>query len=173
MHMNEKQIIGRFERRGYKLTALRQMMPTETLLRKHYADLTTKSFFPGLLSYMLSGPVVGGWPGCLLGVAVLNLSCSGCSCRLRRKSLNGTTQHNLAGMVWEGKDAVKTGRKMLGETNPLASAPGTIRGDYCVEVGRNLCHGSDSVENAELEIALWFPEGANAWSRVTDSLIYE
>ena len=59
-------------------------------------------------------------------------------------------------MVWEGKDAVKTGRKMLGATNPLASEPGTIRGDFCIDVGRNICHGSDSVESAEKEIALWF-----------------
>jgi nucleoside-diphosphate kinase len=47
---------------------------------------------------------------------------------------------------------------MLGATNPLESAPGTIRGDFCIEVGRNICHGSDSVENAKKEIALWFEE---------------
>lgn len=45
-----------------------------------------------------------------------------------------------------------TGRKMLGATKPADSAPGTIRGDYAVEVGRNICHGSDSVENAEKEV---------------------
>ncbi len=61
-------------------------------------------------------------------------------------------------MIWEGKEAVATGRKMLGATNPLESHPGTIRGDYCIEVGRNICHGSDSVENAEKEIQLWFAE---------------
>lgn len=60
-------------------------------------------------------------------------------------------------MVWAGADAVKQGRKMLGETNPLDSAPGSIRGDFCVQVGRNICHGSDAVESAEKEIALWFP----------------
>jgi nucleoside-diphosphate kinase len=48
---------------------------------------------------------------------------------------------------------------ILGATNPLASAPGTIRGDYAIDVGRNVCHGSDSVENAKKEIALWFKEG--------------
>lgn len=57
-------------------------------------------------------------------------------------------------MVWEGKDAVRTGRKMLGATNPLASEPGTIRGDNCLEVGRNICHGSDSVEAAEREVCV-------------------
>jgi len=59
-------------------------------------------------------------------------------------------------MVWEGLNAVKTGRVMLGATNPADSAPGTIRGDLCVQVGRNIVHGSDSVESANKEIALWF-----------------
>ncbi|KAF3077251.1 nucleoside diphosphate kinase [Trichoderma harzianum] len=65
----------------------------------------------------------------------------------------------ICAMVWEGRDAVKTGRTILGATNPLASAPGTIRGDYAIDVGRNVCHGSDSVENAKKEIALWFKDG--------------
>ncbi|KAL0780021.1 hypothetical protein CaCOL14_004505 [Colletotrichum acutatum] len=65
----------------------------------------------------------------------------------------------ICAMVWEGRDAVKTGRVLLGATNPLASAPGTIRGDYAIDVGRNVCHGSDSVENAKKEIALWFKDG--------------
>jgi nucleoside-diphosphate kinase len=77
-------------------------------------------------------------------------------------------------MVWEGKEAVSTGRKMLGATNPLESAPGTIRGDYCIEVGRNICHGSDSVENAEKEIALWFEEGEVLdWESHSKDWIYE
>jgi len=77
-------------------------------------------------------------------------------------------------MVWEGKEAVATGRKMLGATNPLDSAPGTIRGDFCIEVGRNICHGSDSVENAELEIALWFEENEILdWTSHSKDWIYE
>ena len=52
-------------------------------------------------------------------------------------------------MVWEGLNVVKTGRVMLGETNPRDSAPGTIRGDFCIQVGRNICHGSDAVESAK------------------------
>lgn len=60
----------------------------------------------------------------------------------------------VVGMVWEGLDAVKTGRAILGTTNPLDSTPGTIRGDFALAVGRNVCHGSDSVENAEKEIKL-------------------
>ena len=61
-------------------------------------------------------------------------------------------------MVWEGDNVVLTGRKMLGATKPSDSEPGTIRGDLCIDVGRNICHGSDSVESANHEIALWFTE---------------
>lgn len=59
-------------------------------------------------------------------------------------------------MIWEGKGVVATGRAILGATNPLASNAGTIRGDYAIDVGRNVCHGSDSVESANREIGLWF-----------------
>ena len=52
----------------------------------------------------------------------------------------------IVAMVWEGKGVVKTGRVMLGATNPADSAPGTIRGDFSIQVGRNICHGSDSPE---------------------------
>merc|ERR1712243_365889 len=45
---------------------------------------------------------------------------------------------------------------MLGETKPQDSAPGTIRGDFCIQVGRNICHGSDSVESANIELSFWF-----------------
>ncbi|KAG9996111.1 nucleoside diphosphate kinase, partial [Aureobasidium melanogenum] len=70
----------------------------------------------------------------------------------------------ICAMVWEGRDAVKTGRTLLGATNPLASAPGTIRGDFAIDVGRNVCHGSDTVENAQKEIALWFKKDElNSW----------
>lgn len=50
-------------------------------------------------------------------------------------------------MVWEGKEVIKTGRTLIGATNPLASAPGTIRGDYGIEVGRNIIHGSGEMLN--------------------------
>ncbi|MCJ1413226.1 nucleoside diphosphate kinase [Ptychographa xylographoides] len=114
-------IISRFEKRGYKLAAMKLCTPSKAHLEKHYEDLSEKPFFKGLVTYMLSGPICA--------------------------------------MVWEGRDAVKTGRVLLGATNPLASAPGTIRGDYAIDVGRNVCHGSDSVENAKKEIALWFEKG--------------
>lgn len=77
-------------------------------------------------------------------------------------------------MVWEGLNAVKTGRVMLGETNPAASLPGTIRGDHCIQVGRNICHGSDGVESAKKEIALWFSEEQLVkWDPVAMEWVYE
>ncbi|KAF1996425.1 nucleoside diphosphate kinase [Amniculicola lignicola CBS 123094] len=80
----------------------------------------------------------------------------------------------VCAMVWEGRDAVKTGRVILGATNPLASAPGTIRGDYALDMGRNVCHGSDSVENAKKEIALWFAEGeVQTWKSAQFDWVYE
>lgn len=79
---------------SFKLAAIKLTTPTQDHLEKHYADLSDKPFFKGLITYMGSGPVCA--------------------------------------MVWEGRDAVKTGRSILGATNPLASAPGTIRGDYAL-----------------------------------------
>lgn len=76
-------------------------------------------------------------------------------------------------MCWEGKDIIKQGRQMLGETQPLASKPGSIRGDYSIDLGRNICHGSDSPEGAEHELKMWFPEGVNDWGKTVDSSVYE
>jgi nucleoside-diphosphate kinase len=73
--------------------------PSKEHMEEHYVDLKEKKFFPGLISYMTSGPVCA--------------------------------------MVWEGKNVVLEGRKMLGATMPSDSAMGTIRGDFCIEVGRN------------------------------------
>ncbi len=68
------------------------------------------------------------------------------------------TSSPLVAMVWEGDGVVASARKMIGATNPLTAEPGTIRGDYAVSIGRNLIHGSDAVETAQREIALWFTE---------------
>ena len=76
-------------------------------------------------------------------------------------------------MCWEGKDVIKQGRQMLGETQPLASKPGSIRGDYSIDLGRNICHGSDSPEGAEHELKMWFPEGVNDWGKTVDAWVYE
>ncbi|KAL1340843.1 hypothetical protein HN51_027300 [Arachis hypogaea] len=90
---------------------------------------------------------------------------------------NGLVEYIISGpvvaMVWEGKGVVATGRKLIGATNPLASEPGTIRGDFAIDIGRNVIHGSDSVESATKEIALWFPEGPANWQSSLHSWIYE
>ena len=128
-------IVKRFEQRGFKLVALKMVTPSVSHLKEHYADLAKKPFFPSLIEYMASGPVV---------------------C-----------------MVWEGSHAVKIGRVLLGETNPMDSTPGSIRGDFCIEVGRNICHGSDAVDSAEHEIKLWFPEGVNQYDSCQAAWIFE
>ncbi|XP_055536428.1 nucleoside diphosphate kinase isoform X2 [Wyeomyia smithii] len=129
-------IIKRFEQKGFKLVALKFMWPDKALLEKHYADLSARPFFPGLVSYMSSGPVVP--------------------------------------MVWEGLNVVKTGRQILGATNPADSAPGTIRGDLCIQVGRNIIHGSDAVESANKEIALWFTDKELvSWTPANEGWVYE
>ena len=68
------------------------------------------------------------------------------------------TSSPLVAMVLEGPDAVQLARNTIGATRPIEAAPGSIRGDFGIEVGRNLVHGSDSPENAVSEIALWFDE---------------
>ena len=65
----------------------------------------------------------------------------------------------LVAMVLEGKHAVVAARQVIGATNPLEAAPGSIRGDFAVEVGQNMVHGSDSPESAEREANLFFPQG--------------
>ena len=68
------------------------------------------------------------------------------------------TRAPLVAMVLEGEKAVEAARQVIGATDPLEAAPGSIRGEYAVEVTFNLVHGSDSDESAEREIELWFPE---------------
>ncbi|KAL6762151.1 nucleoside diphosphate kinase [Haematococcus lacustris] len=130
------EIMKRFEAKGYKLVGIKLVVPTADLAGAHYAEHNGKPFYPKLVNFLSSGPVLA--------------------------------------MVWEGKEAIKYGRSMIGATNPLASAPGTIRGDFGVDVGRNIVHGSDSVESAQREIALWFkPEELAEWNPVASPWIYE
>jgi nucleoside-diphosphate kinase len=76
-------------------------------------------------------------------------------------------------MVWEGENAVAAVRQTMGATNPLMAAPGTIRHDFALGTGRNLTHASDSVENAQLEIDLWFKPGELlSWSRDSDKWVF-
>ncbi|MEK6278254.1 MAG: nucleoside-diphosphate kinase [Actinomycetota bacterium] len=68
------------------------------------------------------------------------------------------TRGPLVAMVLEGHEAVAAARQVIGATNPMEAAPGSLRGDYGLEVTFNLVHGSDSDESAEREIGIWFPE---------------
>jgi nucleoside-diphosphate kinase len=68
------------------------------------------------------------------------------------------TGGTLVAMVLEGIEAVAAARQLIGATNPVEAAPGSIRGDFALEVTFNMVHGSDSEESAEREIGIWFPE---------------
>lgn len=68
------------------------------------------------------------------------------------------TSGPLVAMVWQGDGVVASARKIIGATNPLTAEPGTIRGDFAISIGRNIIHGSDAIETAQREIALWFKE---------------
>lgn len=85
------EIIARFEKKGYKLVAIKMVTPTKEQAAGHYSDLAKKPFFPSLVEFFSSGPIVA--------------------------------------MVWEGHNAALGGRKLMGMTDPQASAPGSIRGD--------------------------------------------
>ena len=115
------EIVARFERKGFKLVAMKLVSASEELLHSHYQEHKGKAFFSPLVSYMRSGPVLA--------------------------------------TVWEGRGVVAAGRAVLGATNPLVAAPGTIRADLGLTTERNLCHASDSVDSAIREIALWFSPG--------------
>ena len=129
-------ILARLEARGLKIAALRLLQMDEALAARHYAAHVGKGFYPGLVSFITSGPIVAA--------------------------------------VLEGPNAVATVRNTMGATNPSAAAPGTIRGDFGVDIGRNLIHGSDSVESAATEIALYFEPGQVLnYERANDGWIVE
>jgi nucleoside-diphosphate kinase len=114
------EILARFERKGLKIVALRDMIVTGELAERHYAEHSERPFFGELVAFITSGPIVA--------------------------------------MVLEGKGAVKAARQVIGATDPLEAATGSIRGDFAVEMGQNMVHGSDSTESAAREAGLFFPE---------------
>ena len=130
------EIVGRLERRGLKLVAMKLMQVDEALAHRHYGEHVDRPFFAGLVSFITSGPVVA--------------------------------------MAWEANNAAEIVRSAMGVTNPANAAPGTIRGDLGVDIGRNLIHGSDSPESAERELALFFqPEEILSYARSNDPWIVE
>jgi nucleoside-diphosphate kinase len=123
-------VIARFEDRGLKLVGLKLLQVTRELAERHYGIHRDKPFFPGLVAFITSSPLVA--------------------------------------MAVEGPDAIAVVRSMVGATRPWEAAPGTIRGDFALEVSQNLIHASDGPETAEAELALWFPEGTLAYLREID-----
>jgi nucleoside-diphosphate kinase len=84
------------------------------------------------------------------------------------------TSGPIVAMAWEGKNVIATARAMMGATNPANAASGTIRGDFSVDIGRNIIHGSDAPESAERELGIFFkPEELVSWKRANDTWIYE
>ena len=118
------EIIARFERKGLRLAALKQMTMPRELATQHYAEHDGKPFFGELVDFITSAALVA--------------------------------------LALEGVHAVKAARQVIGATNPLEAAPGSIRGDLALETGENMVHGSDSPESSAREIALFFPELAPA-----------
>jgi nucleoside-diphosphate kinase len=115
------EILGRVEKKGLSIVALELKTVSRDVASAHYAEHESKPFFPDLLEFITSGPVVAA--------------------------------------VLEGPRAIEAFRQIAGGTDPVAKAvPGTIRGDLALDGQQNLVHGSDSVESAEREIALWFPD---------------
>lgn len=112
------EVISRIEHKNYKITNAKMMMLDEKILREHYAHIADKPFFPEILTYMTSGPVLA--------------------------------------MIVEGDNAVKGMRIIMGATKFEEAAAGTIRGDFASCTSENLIHGSDSVENAAIEIKRFF-----------------
>jgi nucleoside-diphosphate kinase len=114
------EILARFERKGLRIVAMKQMAVDRDLAERHYAEHLEKPFFGDLVEFITGGLLVA--------------------------------------LVLEGHEAVTAARQVIGATNPLEAAPGSIRGDFGLEVQTNLVHGSDSAESAGREIGLFFPE---------------
>ncbi len=111
-------VISRFERKGLRLEQMSTLTVDEALANRHYEEHLEKPFFPDLLAFITSGPVVA--------------------------------------MEWSGDDAVSVVRTLVGATNPKEAAPGTIRGDYGLEITQNLVHAADSPASAERELGIYF-----------------
>ncbi|MFZ5851575.1 MAG: nucleoside-diphosphate kinase [Actinomycetota bacterium] len=114
------EVLARLERRGLRVVALQLRTLDRDLAAAHYAEHVGKPFYPGLVDFITSGPLVAA--------------------------------------VVEGPRAVAAVRAVIGATDPVAAAPGSLRGDLALEVGENLVHGSDSAAAADREVALFFPE---------------
>ena len=112
------EVIGRFERAGFEIRAAKLISLTDELLREHYAHIADRPFFPEIVGFMSSRPVLA--------------------------------------LVLEGENAVTAIRELLGPTDSTQAPAGTIRGDMGTTSMKNICHASDSVENAVIEVKRFF-----------------
>jgi nucleoside-diphosphate kinase len=115
------EIIGRFERRGFRFRGMRLVQLDRATAELHYEEHRERPFFGELVDFITSGPIVA--------------------------------------LALEADGAVQTVRDMMGKTNPLESAPGTIRGDLALVLAENVIHGSDSPESAARELGIYVPDG--------------
>ena len=130
------EVIARLEKRGLRLVGAKFLQVSREMAERHYAVHQGKPFYEGLVSYIISAPVMA--------------------------------------MVWEGPNAVAAVRQTMGATRPTEAAPGTIRHDFALTIGRNLTHASDTPENGDKEVSLWFkPEELVQWDRPIDGWIFE
>jgi nucleoside-diphosphate kinase len=83
------------------------------------------------------------------------------------------TSGPVVAMAWTGVDAISVARNIIGPTNGRDAAPGTIRGDWAMDIGHNIIHGSDGEDTAAFELGLWFPDGLCDWVLDAESQIYE
>jgi len=83
------------------------------------------------------------------------------------------TSGPVVAMAWTGVDAISVARNIIGPTNGREATPGTIRGDFAMDIGHNIIHGSDGEDTAAFELGLWFPDGIIEWTRDAESQIYE
>ena len=83
------------------------------------------------------------------------------------------TSGPVVAMAWRGVEAISVARNLIGPTNGREASPGTIRGDYAMDIGHNIIHGSDAEETADFELNLWFEEELVEWERSAENWVYE
>ena len=168
-------VIHRYEQCGLKLVGLKMLIPTKKLTLDHYSidpDWAIKSGTKTFESYKAKGlPLPGKDP-----VAFAE--------GIRRKLMDFMSSGPVVAMIWQGMGAVAVVRKITGSTEPLTSAPGTIRGDYTIDsytaadadarAVRNIIHSSGSVEEAAKEIPIWFDKKeVISYRLIAEEIIYD
>ncbi|MFA6227281.1 MAG: nucleoside-diphosphate kinase [Candidatus Paceibacterota bacterium] len=169
------EIVGRFERIGLKLVAVKMLVPTKDLARKHYTldpEWIRKVGEKSIAGYIKKGITPPSTDPIVIGEKVLE--------RLVRYFTSGP----IITMVWQGAHAVGIVRKIVGGTEPLTSDVGTIRGDFVLDsyqiadiddrAIRNLIHASGNVEEAKGEINLWFKDSEIIkYKHIQDAILYD